>query len=356
MATSTKQREANRRNALKSTGPRTEAGKARSRRSGIKHGAYCQDEVPDSLQHLYERRMAAWANPDAPRGDCRERAVLHDAVMASLRRDAARRALAARAERRHRGVLLRWQDRDEKVLAGALEAHRSDPVAGEALLEDLAEGRALLAANWGHALRLLERWAGAGPMPRDLLERLVGLFHYRPDDEDEGWADLNENFAAKAPEPADLAELMEVVAGRLAEHEAAARELRREDEALLAEELAIRGADDTARAAGWTRRPWPTPARCGPASIGSTACTASAGGVRRGPAGAGPRGCSGGSRRCWPTWRRWPRPPRGPKPFRRRKSEKCQEITSTERTTNSAPRGARSAAPRRAPWRRWWRR
>ena len=52
---------ANRRNALKSTGPRTEAGKARSRRNAITHGLNAHIEtLPDEEKGAFEDRLNAW--------------------------------------------------------------------------------------------------------------------------------------------------------------------------------------------------------------------------------------------------------------------------------------------------------
>src|SRR5262245_50678415 len=89
MAASTKVYEANRRNATRSTGPRTAAGKARSRANGVRHGAYCAVVVPDHQELVYRLRLRDWANPDAPDGEeGREADALDQAVRASLRRDA----------------------------------------------------------------------------------------------------------------------------------------------------------------------------------------------------------------------------------------------------------------------------
>ena len=61
MATSQAKVDANRRNAQKSTGPRTEEGKRRSRLNGVTHGSRAEtlvllDEDPQAL----EDRRAAW--------------------------------------------------------------------------------------------------------------------------------------------------------------------------------------------------------------------------------------------------------------------------------------------------------
>ncbi|MEM6415371.1 MAG: hypothetical protein AAF720_12030 [Pseudomonadota bacterium] len=53
MATSKKQTEANRRNAQKSTGPRTKDGKAASRRNAVKHGALSEVVVAQCEEHYF---------------------------------------------------------------------------------------------------------------------------------------------------------------------------------------------------------------------------------------------------------------------------------------------------------------
>jgi hypothetical protein len=63
---STKQVAANRRNALRSTGPRSQAGKARSRLNALKHGAYSAhyltpDEQDADLYRLKQMYLAHYA-------------------------------------------------------------------------------------------------------------------------------------------------------------------------------------------------------------------------------------------------------------------------------------------------------
>jgi hypothetical protein len=57
--------EANRRNALRSTGPRTDAGKARSRRNALKHGL----EVPINRDNAFVEQIEALATELTPLSD-----------------------------------------------------------------------------------------------------------------------------------------------------------------------------------------------------------------------------------------------------------------------------------------------
>jgi hypothetical protein len=81
---STRKVEANRRNALKSTGPKTSGGKAYSRRNAVKHGLFTRDmdevremgEDPQEFQQYYRRLR----NELQPVGPCEELEVEFIAV------------------------------------------------------------------------------------------------------------------------------------------------------------------------------------------------------------------------------------------------------------------------------------
>ena len=88
--------EANRRNAMLSCGPRTEAGKSRSKLNALKHGMRTAtlvllEEDPQAL----EDRRAEWAASLMPRGAA-EQEIVDDAVEYSWLRDRAWRAQDAR--------------------------------------------------------------------------------------------------------------------------------------------------------------------------------------------------------------------------------------------------------------------
>ena len=96
MTVSAAKLEANRRNCLKSTGPRTSAGKDRSRLNAVKHGARAETLVlPGEDPQALEERREAWRACLLP-GDDVEARLVDDAVMSTWQQDRARRAQVAR--------------------------------------------------------------------------------------------------------------------------------------------------------------------------------------------------------------------------------------------------------------------
>ena len=92
MAISAAKLEANRRNAKKSTGPRTDEGKECSKFNALKHGLRAETLVlPDEDPQDLEDRRAAWTASLAPLSELEQRAV-DDAVIYSWRQDRARQA------------------------------------------------------------------------------------------------------------------------------------------------------------------------------------------------------------------------------------------------------------------------
>ncbi|QDV34807.1 hypothetical protein [Tautonia plasticadhaerens] len=103
---SEKQLAANRRNALRSTGPRTAEGKLRSRRNGLVHGLAAQVVVPEEDRAAFDAQLARWDREMGPAN--------------VVERHLARRA-AANAVKLERIELAREQTRREaalKALAG----------------------------------------------------------------------------------------------------------------------------------------------------------------------------------------------------------------------------------------------
>jgi hypothetical protein len=96
MAISAAKLEANRRNALKSTGPRTDEGKRIAKMNATKHGLRAETLVlEDEDPQVLEDRRAAWRACLVP-GDDVEQRLVDDAVVYTWMQDRARRAQAGR--------------------------------------------------------------------------------------------------------------------------------------------------------------------------------------------------------------------------------------------------------------------
>jgi hypothetical protein len=96
MTVSAAKLEANRRNAMRSCGPKTQAGKERSKLNAVKHGMRAATLVLlDEDAQALEDRKADWTASLLPRGAAEQR-IVDDAVEYSWLRDRARRAQEAR--------------------------------------------------------------------------------------------------------------------------------------------------------------------------------------------------------------------------------------------------------------------
>ena len=89
----------NRRNAQKSTGPRTPEGKNRSRFNAVKHGMTARTLVlPDEDASVLQMRLETWINDLQPQNEV-EQALVEQAVHASWKLERADRAEVARLSR-----------------------------------------------------------------------------------------------------------------------------------------------------------------------------------------------------------------------------------------------------------------
>jgi hypothetical protein len=96
MTVSAAKLEANRRNAMRSCGPRTQSGKDRSKLNAVKHGMRAATLVLlDEDAQALDDRKADWAASLMPRGAA-EQQIVDDAVEYTWLRDRARRAQEAR--------------------------------------------------------------------------------------------------------------------------------------------------------------------------------------------------------------------------------------------------------------------
>src|SRR5579875_1249820 len=95
MTSSKKRIRANRRNAKRSTGPRTEAGKRKSRMNALKHGLDAQTLIlPGEDEAEFQARLVDWRADLMPRNEPEE-ALVAEAVRLSWSRDRADRIAEA---------------------------------------------------------------------------------------------------------------------------------------------------------------------------------------------------------------------------------------------------------------------
>src|SRR5690242_14265660 len=112
---------ANRRNAQKSTGPRTAAGKIKSCMNALKHGLDAQAVVlAGEDEAAFLARLEAWIADVRPRDD-RERALVEQAVRLSWQLDRAERVEVERLTRRIHEAMEDAARRGDPMAAGATD-------------------------------------------------------------------------------------------------------------------------------------------------------------------------------------------------------------------------------------------
>jgi hypothetical protein len=173
--------EANRRNALKSTGPKTPEGKARSAMNAVTHGLRCETVEPEHQRQLIDARLAEWAADLKPAGPA-QAWLVRRAVAASVRLDLCLEAEAERraaAAERAEATYLREARRKVAILATALP-HR--PVETAEALEATALGcEYLIDAFAAMARDLADADGYLGKVERDRALAMMGIDPRRPD-------------------------------------------------------------------------------------------------------------------------------------------------------------------------------
>jgi hypothetical protein len=194
---SPKRVEANRKNASRSTGPKTETGKARVARNAVTHGLTARPEAitDGDGTHAYRESVRAWVGELRPVGVV-EMALVERACRGAWRLSRCARLEDAEVARRARSAVDR-HDREEAArvdwIGRRLVAkfdhvrfntpepveHGGDPDSLLSELKETARGVAWLLARWtelGRALAEHGYWDGAH---RFIAVRLLGL---RPED------------------------------------------------------------------------------------------------------------------------------------------------------------------------------
>jgi hypothetical protein len=207
---SSKRAEANRRNAQKSTGPKTAEGKERSRLNAVKHGLRAKTPVlPGEDPLALQSRMDAWMVDLQPRDEV-ERFLVGRAVQLSWQLDRADRALAGRSggsdglddqadEVAALGRRLLWDPRGPTFFYPQFEITLGDPkrVSWSGLSDDPDDPARLLNRLESTPLGcawLLDRWAelkdaleaGRNWEPRDRFKAIRLLGRQPLDIDDDG--------------------------------------------------------------------------------------------------------------------------------------------------------------------------
>ena len=144
--------EANRKNAEKSTGPRTDEGKARSAQNAVTHGLAAQSPaLPGERPAAYDAVLAAWT-ADLQPADAVETALVEQAALASVRLKRCARAENARYAYNGRHAVLDFE-REQQIRAHLL---------GTKLLFDPLN-RCTLPKTDPESLRKLNEWRAVEP-------------------------------------------------------------------------------------------------------------------------------------------------------------------------------------------------
>jgi hypothetical protein len=145
---SERRKQANQRNAQKSTGPKTEEGKEQSRRNAVKHGLTGKGEVlPIEDQALYDERMRGWTVDERPESDVQQY-LLHCVVLASVRIDRCARNEFAAIARLRRQAVGHWEGHQTRQIEEIAANLEEEPAETVAVLARFARG-----CEW-----LLDRW------------------------------------------------------------------------------------------------------------------------------------------------------------------------------------------------------
>jgi hypothetical protein len=244
MAASPKVYEANRRNARKSTGPCTPAGKARSRANGVRHGAYCAVVVPGHQQDLYLLRLGAWANADAPDDAEREADALDQAVRASLRRDALDELRGRRVHKRRARAEREFDEKLEEALEAAVSLLAERPEEAVTKLEGQGLGCTFLAGEWAEVIEALGVWDGAAPLPAEAVDRISRLMGLPRDPADGRLATFLAEYSGVVAQE-DRQELLALAEGARRDLDERAAKLLAEEASERAYKLAVATADAT---------------------------------------------------------------------------------------------------------------
>jgi hypothetical protein len=174
-------RRANQENARKSTGPKTEQGKAKARRNALKHGMTSDNEhLFSSDAQLYKNRLESWIKTAKPANDM-ELYQIESAVRATVNLDRCARNETAKRNRRERSAAGRWAGVQTKKINRAIAHWSTQPAACVAQLRTFTRGCEWLLNHWEGLAEVLEKnecWTGEElKLAMRLLGKCPEMFH-----------------------------------------------------------------------------------------------------------------------------------------------------------------------------------
>jgi len=150
-------REVYRKNAARSTGPKTEAGKARSRRNGLKHGLRAEVlALPNEDPALLALRNAAWNEYYAPQSPGAQHLV-NLCVRASVLSDRVARYHDECVATQVNSAVRNWDDSRQDHVLGLFAGMRDDPETALKLLLRSTRGCVGLSHRWERLQRAFEK-------------------------------------------------------------------------------------------------------------------------------------------------------------------------------------------------------
>ena len=168
--------EANRRNALRSSGPKTAEGKANSRRNALKHGLAGEGiALPNEDAAEVERRFASFEAELDPRGDF-ARVLVQRAALLSVRMERCVRHEAASLSEKVRHAIDEYDEAKLAEVASLAERLATEPETATRRLRKTSGGIAWMLARWAELRVVLndseqDEWADEH---REAAEGLAG--------------------------------------------------------------------------------------------------------------------------------------------------------------------------------------
>ncbi len=163
---------ARRNNAKRSTGPRSENGKVRSRANAVKHGLAGNGTVLiEADREALQRRLEEWEHDLRPRGPV-ERGLVGLAALASVRLDRGLEESETALALRRRDATTNWDKRRDRRVARLDRRMKTNPEWAQPRLESFCEGIDWLLQRWD---RILERLDDGRDLDPELVASIPAL-------------------------------------------------------------------------------------------------------------------------------------------------------------------------------------